>query len=79
MALRQSGSSPSGKVRLLAVTLYGVALSLETGGFSAFRIQLYPSLTAMAKESIAARDVMDLHTALQEVPEDRPHPLWPGT
>ena len=38
-----------------------------------------PVTTAMAKEGIAAGDVMDLHTALQEVPEDHPHPLWPGT
>ena len=37
------------------------------GGFGAFRIQLYPSPTAMAKEGIAAGGAMDVHTALQDV------------
>ncbi|MXQ93380.1 hypothetical protein E5288_WYG021198 [Bos mutus] len=37
------------------------------GGFSAFRIQLYPSPNAMAKEGIAAGGAMDVHTALQDV------------
>ena len=37
------------------------------GSFGAFRIQLYPSPTAMAKEGIAAGGVMDVNTALQEV------------
>ena len=35
--------------------------------FGAFRIQLYQSPTAMAKEGIAAGGAMDVHTALQDV------------